>query len=71
LPLGALATPGGKSAISIIEQAAQFNTGLCCAHEGFAHQEGVDVGVAHALDVIPGVDSGFGHDQFLAWYLRQ
>lgn len=33
------------------EQARQFLAGIFGAHEGFAHQKGVHIGRAHALDV--------------------
>ena len=48
------------------EQASELGTGLRCPHEGFAHQKGVNIGIAHAFDIIRSEDAGFGDDQ-LVW----
>lgn len=41
-------------------------TGVCCAHEGFAHKEGMHLVVAHELHVGYGEDAALGNDDAIS-----
>ena len=56
---------------ALAEQPLQFDAGVRRAHEGFANQEGMDVGVAHAADVAGVQDARLGHHQLVLRDARQ
>lgn len=62
-PLGRTGRSKQHGSIASGKEFRQGHAGIRGAHERLPHQEGVDVGRAHALHISPAQDARFGHQQ--------